>query len=77
MSKVICKVCNTQYNNNTVSECPVCRLNKIHNYGDDMTLEEISTKMNITKERVRQIEQSALLKLNNPLLRKQLKKLHS
>jgi DNA-directed RNA polymerase sigma subunit (sigma70/sigma32) len=77
MSKVICKDCKTTYNSGTVSECPVCKLNRIHNYGDDMTLEEISTKMNITKERVRQIEQSALLKLKNPLLRKHLQSLQS
>jgi DNA-directed RNA polymerase sigma subunit (sigma70/sigma32) len=75
MKLVVCNKCNTQYNNKNVKECPICKLDKINNYGDEMTLEEISLKMGITKERVRQIEQNALSKLQNPLIRKNLKKL--
>lgn len=40
----------------------------------DFTLEEISNKLGITRERVRQIEQKALKKIKHPNVSKQLRK---
>ena len=39
--------------------------------GDDYTLQEIADKLGLTRERVRQIEMSALKKLKHPKLRAQ------
>lgn len=39
--------------------------------GDDYTLQEIGDKLGLTRERVRQIEMSALKKLKHPKLRAQ------
>ena len=44
-----------------------CINNTLERYGStDLTLEEIGLVLGITKERVRQIENSALKKLRNP-----------
>ena len=39
----------------------------------DFTLQEIADKLNISKERVRQIEQMALKKLKHPKISKELR----
>jgi RNA polymerase primary sigma factor len=44
----------------------------IKSFGD-FTLQEIADKLNISKERVRQIEQMALKKLKHPKISKELR----
>ena len=41
--------------------------------GEEKTLEEIGQDMNVTRERVRQIEKNALKKLSHPSRMKQIK----
>jgi len=46
--------------------CILAKLDQLHLYNCDFTLEEIGRVMHITRERVRQIEASALRKLQHP-----------
>ena len=46
--------------------CILAKLDQLHLYNCDFTLEEIGRVMHITRERVRQIEASALKKLRHP-----------
>ena len=63
-------------NNDTVMEelllcqgdarCVLSKLNRLGLYACDFTLEEIGRILNITRERVRQIEASAIKKFKHP-----------
>lgn len=50
------------------------KLNELNLYGCDFTLEEIGDILNITRERVRQIETSAIKKIKNPKIGRNMKK---
>ena len=59
--------------NLTEREAQVIRLRFGLNDGSDLTLEELGQHLNVTRERVRQIEAKALRKLQDPLLSAKLK----
>ena len=46
--------------------CILKKLDQMHLYGCDFTLEEIGAVLKVTRERVRQIENSAIKKLKHP-----------
>lgn len=46
--------------------CIVAKLDQLHLYNCDFTLQEFGHIMHLTRERVRQIEDSALRKLRHP-----------
>ena len=48
------------------ARCVLIKLNKLGIKNTDFTLEEIGRVLNITRERVRQIESSALKKIKHP-----------
>lgn len=48
------------------AKCVLAKLDQINLYSCDFTLEEIGRILNITRERVRQIEASAIKKLKHP-----------
>jgi len=48
------------------ASCVLSKLDQLNLYGCDFTLEEIGRVLNITRERVRQIEASAIKKLKHP-----------
>ena len=48
------------------AKCVLAKLDQINLYSCDFTLEEIGRILNITRERVRQIEVSAIKKLKHP-----------
>jgi len=50
------------------------KLDELYLYECDFTLEEIGNVLDVTRERVRQIETSAIKKLKNPRLGRGLKK---
>jgi hypothetical protein len=54
--------------------CILHKLDELGLYGCDFTLEEIGVVMKITRERVRQIESSAIKKLKHPKAGKVIKK---
>jgi len=59
----ICAECNIHFNTKTTKECPVCREKNLIEQEDEMSLDELSEHMGLTKERIRQIEREALSKL--------------
>ena len=48
------------------ARCVLSKLDRLGLYACDFTLEEIGSILNITRERVRQIEASAIKKLKHP-----------
>ena len=56
------------------TELILSKLDELSLYACDFTLEEIENVLNITRERVRQIETSAIKKLKNPKIGRGLKK---
>ena len=54
-------------------ECILYKLDKMYLYACDFTLEEVGLILNVTKERVRQIENSAIKKLKHPKIGRLLK----
>lgn len=48
------------------ARCVLAKLDQLSLYSCDFTLEEIGRILNITRERVRQIEASAIKKLKHP-----------
>lgn len=51
---------------NGSASCILSKLDELNLYGCDFTLEEIGTVLHVTRERVRQIESSAIKKLKHP-----------
>ena len=54
-------------------KCVLNKLDKLPLYACDFTLEEIGMVLHITRERVRQIENSAIKKLKHPKVGRKLK----
>lgn len=50
------------------------KLDELNLYGCDFTLEEIGDVLNVTRERVRQIEATAIKKLKHPKVGRPIKK---
>lgn len=53
--------------------CILLTLDRLSLYGCDFTLEEIGDVLHVTRERVRQIESSAIKKLKHPKIGKAIK----
>ena len=55
------------------ARCVLAKLDQLSLYSCDFTLEEIGRILNITRERVRQIEASAIKKLKHPKIGRPIK----